>query len=80
MGSEILGLLDNTLTGNYEYFRSNRENVPLQIDIKLAKKPKTFHSPLFKNFRIEIKFPILWKKNKLHRSSISKVIDFERCA
>ena len=27
--SEILGLLDNTLTGNYEYSRISRENLPL---------------------------------------------------
>ena len=27
--SEILGLLDNTLTANYEYSRINRENLPL---------------------------------------------------
>ena len=26
--SEILGLLDNTLTANYEYSRISRENVP----------------------------------------------------
>ena len=29
MRSEILGLLDNTLTANYEYSRINRENLPL---------------------------------------------------
>ena len=27
--SEILGLLDNTLTANYEYSRIDRENLPL---------------------------------------------------
>ena len=27
--SEILGLLDNTLTTNYEYSRINRKNLPL---------------------------------------------------
>ena len=37
--SEISGLLVNTLTGNYEYSRSNRENLPLPIQIKLSKKP-----------------------------------------
>ena len=31
IGSEILGLLDNTLTPNYEYSRINRENLPLPI-------------------------------------------------
>ena len=36
---EILGLLVNTLTANYEYSHSNRENLPLPIQIKLSKKP-----------------------------------------
>ena len=35
--SEILGLLANTLTANYEYSRSNRENLPLVIQIQLRK-------------------------------------------
>ena len=33
---EILGLLDNMLTANYEYSCSNKENLPFQI--KLSKK------------------------------------------
>ena len=37
--SEILGLLVNTLTANYEYSRSNRENLPLPIQMKVLKKP-----------------------------------------
>ena len=40
--SEILGLLVNTLTANYEYSRSNRENLPLPIQMQLSEKPKTF--------------------------------------
>ena len=36
---EILGLLVNTLSGNYVYSRSNRKNFPLPIQIKLSKKP-----------------------------------------
>ena len=39
--SEILELLDNTLTANYEYSRINRENLPLTIQIFLSKKPET---------------------------------------
>ena len=35
----MLGLLDNTLTANYEYFQSNRENLHLPIEIKLSEKP-----------------------------------------
>ena len=32
----------NTLTANYEYSRSNRENLPLPIQMKLSEKPKNF--------------------------------------
>ena len=39
MGVDILGLLDNRLPGNYEYFRGNRENLHLPIQIKLSEKP-----------------------------------------
>ena len=31
--SEIFGLLVNTLTANYEYSRSNRENLPVPIQM-----------------------------------------------
>ena len=34
----MLGLFDNTLTANYEYFRSNRENLHLPIENKLFEK------------------------------------------
>ena len=40
--SEILGPLVNTLTANYEYSLSNRENLPLPIQMQLFKKPKIF--------------------------------------
>ena len=36
--SQILGLLGNTLSVNYEYSGSNREKLPLPIHIKLSKK------------------------------------------
>ena len=34
--------LVNTLTANYEYSRSNRENLPLPIQMQLSEKPKAF--------------------------------------
>ena len=40
--SEPLGLLDNTLSGNYGYSRSNKENLPLKIQGKLSQKLETF--------------------------------------
>ena len=30
------------LTANYEHSRSNRENLPLPVQIKLSKKPQFF--------------------------------------
>ena len=39
MGYKILKLLDNTLTGNYEYSGSNKENLPLAVQMKVSKKP-----------------------------------------
>ena len=40
--SKILGLLINKLTADYEYSRSNKENLPPPIYMQLPKKPKTF--------------------------------------
>ena len=40
--SENLGLLANTLTANEEHSRSNGENVPLKIQIKLSDKQLRF--------------------------------------
>ena len=37
MRYETLGLLVNTLTANYDYSRSNRENLPSPILINLSK-------------------------------------------
>ena len=45
--SEILGLLVNMLTANYEYSSSNRENVPLPIQLLLSEKQKSFWSIFF---------------------------------
>ena len=45
--SEVLGLLVDTLTANYEYSRSNGENLPLPIQMQLSKNPKHFAAILF---------------------------------
>ena len=42
MRCEILGLLVNTLTANYEYSHRNRENLQLPIKLKLSKTLSTF--------------------------------------
>ena len=45
--SEIWGLLDNTLTANYEYSRINRENLQLPNKAKLSKKLSIFCCSFF---------------------------------
>ena len=59
--SEIFALLINTLTANYEYSDSNRENLPLQIQIKVSKKSWGLLPYVFEIFRIRIKFSMFWK-------------------
>ena len=60
--SEILELLDNTLTANYEYCRSNRQNLPLPIQIKLSEKNNVSFAYFFCIFGTYIKFPMFSKK------------------
>ena len=80
---EILGLLDNTLTGNYEYSRSNGENLRLPITSNYLKNYKVF-AILFFHFwyRHEISNTVKKKKKKKepHWSTASEVIDSEKCA
>ena len=77
----MLVLLDNTLTANYEYFQSNRENLHLPIEIKLSEKPSKFLRGFLPFVRSKLNLPCSEKKKKnLHRSSISEVIESERCA
>ena len=60
--SETLGLLVNTLTANYEYSRGNRENLPLQIQIQLSKKPLIFCSFFFAFLESALNFQCSEKK------------------
>ena len=60
--SEILELLDNTLTGNYEYSRCNAENLPLPIQIQLSKKLWTFYGSLLKFLESTWNFQCFQKK------------------
>ena len=54
--SEIFRLLVNTLTANYEYSRSNRHYLPLQIQIKLSKKLQTFGGIFFQFLKFSLNF------------------------
>ena len=68
------------LPANCEYSRSNREKLPLPIQIKLSKKTKDFLPYFFDICGIYSKLPISWSKNVPLSSSISEVIHSERCA
>ena len=61
--SEILGLLDNTLTGNYEYSCSNRENLRLPIQMNISKSRKHF-ALFFLNFSNLHEISNILKKKK----------------
>ena len=80
--SQILGLLVNTLTANYEYSRSIRENSPLPIQMQLSEKGKPCCQFFYCIFGTYIKFWTFWKKKKKepHGLSISEVIDSKQRA
>ena len=56
--SKILGQLVNTLPANYEFSRSNRENLPLEIQINYLKNHKHFW-PIFFFFFFQL-FESTW--------------------
>ena len=66
------------LTGNYEVSRSNRDKIPLPIQIKLAKKQKSFECIFFHFLVPTWNLECSEKENDRHRSIISGVIALER--
>ena len=77
--SEILGLLVNTLTANYEYSHSNTDNLPLPFQMHLSKKLKTFSSFFLAFCKSILDFEHFAKKRELHSPSIPEVIDSQIC-
>ena len=75
--SKILGLLVNTLTADYKYSRSNRENLPLPNQVQLSKKRKTLCCNFIAVLKSTLNF-IHFEKNEAHSFSISEIIDSER--
>ena len=67
--SEILELLLNKFTGNYKYSRSNRQNLPLPIEIKISKKHK-FFCCIFLAFQ---EFTLNFQCSKTEKSLIRQV-------
>ena len=59
---QVLGLLVNMMTANYEFSCSNRENLPLPIQINLSKKPSTFTCIFLGLFESKLSFQCSEKK------------------
>ena len=74
------GITFNTLTANYEYTRSDRENLPLQIQLKLSEKLKTFSQCFIAFLESTLNLEHFEKKDEPHSSSIYEVTDSERRA
>ena len=68
------------MTANYEYSRSNRENLSLPIQMQLSEKSKPFSNFLLHFQNLHQILTNLKKKKEPHSSSISEVIDSERRA
>ena len=65
----------NTLTANYEYSRSNIENLLLPIKMLLFKKPKTICQIFISVLEFNLSFEHFGIKNEPHSSSLSELID-----
>ena len=72
MRSEILGQVVKKLTANYEYSRSNRENLPLAIQMQLSENPSIFCGTFFVFLESTLNFQCSEKNNQPDRSSISE--------
>ena len=69
----------NTLTANYEYSRSNTDNLPLRLQMQLSQNLKKFSSFFIAFSESALNFEHFEKKKfELHSSSISEVFDSQR--
>ena len=55
----------NTLTANDEYFCHNRENLPLPIQMRLFKKPRTFCCFFIAFLKSKLNFEVFFLKKSL---------------
>ena len=76
--SEILGLLVNILTANYEYSRSNTDNLPLPFQMQLSEKLKKYFAFFIVFLQSALNFEHFFLKKEPHTRSISEVIDSQR--
>ena len=68
------------MTANYEYSRSDRENLPLPIQLQLSKKLKTCSRFFIAFLESTLNLEHFEKKDEPHSSSIYEVTDSERRA
>ena len=76
---EILGLVVNALTTDYEYFRSNRESLRLSIQRQFSEY-LNFFSKFVLKFRNVHSICKVLKKNEPHTSNSCEVTNSERHA
>ena len=76
--SETLWLLVKTLTAEYEYSWSNRENLLLSIQMQWSKKVKTFCQFFITFLESTLNIEHSINKNKPHSLSISEIINSEK--
>ena len=72
--SEILGLLVNTFTVNFEYSRSNRENLRLPIQVKLSENYRLFAALFLHFWHVHEICNFLEKKKKKRMTVIGQVV------
>ena len=76
--SEILGLLLNTLTADCEFYGTNRDNLPLPIQIELSEKIQTSSRFFIAFLQSALNCEHFEKKSQPQGLSISEVIDSQR--
>ena len=78
MRSEILRLLLNTLTADYEYSRSNVDKLPLPVQMELPGKLEIFSCFFIAFLESTLNFQHFEEKHEPHGSSIFEVIHSQR--
>ena len=73
--SDILTLLVNTLTANYEYCPNNTDNLPVPIQMQLSGQLKTFPAFFVAFFDSALNFEHFIKQISLRAQVFLRVID-----
>ena len=68
------------LSANYEYSRSNRENLSLPIQMQLSAEPNAFWAIFVSFLKSMLTFEFFRGKNESHSPSISEVTNSKKRA